>query len=51
MIIKVNASGAFPVEIADTTHPAVVAAMVRICKEASNAVGVPLPFFVPISGG
>jgi uncharacterized protein (DUF362 family) len=38
VVIKVNAGGAFPPEIADTTHPAIVAAMVRMCKEAGAKV-------------
>ena len=40
VVIKVNAGGAFPVEVADTTHPAVVAAMVKLCKEAGAIVKV-----------
>jgi uncharacterized protein (DUF362 family) len=38
VVIKVNAGGAFPVEIADTTHPAIVAAVVKVCKEAGAKV-------------
>ncbi len=40
VIIKINGGGAFPVEIADTTHPAVVAAMVKICKEVGTKVKI-----------
>ncbi|MFH1031878.1 MAG: DUF362 domain-containing protein [Chloroflexota bacterium] len=40
VILKVNGGGAFPVEIADTTHPAVVAAMVKMCKEVGATVKV-----------
>jgi uncharacterized protein (DUF362 family) len=38
VVLKVNAGGAFPVEIADTTHPAIVAAVVKVCKEAGAKV-------------
>ncbi|OGP50223.1 MAG: hypothetical protein A2Y79_07910 [Deltaproteobacteria bacterium RBG_13_43_22] len=38
IVIKPNASGAFAKEIADTTHPAVVAATVRLFKEAGTTV-------------
>lgn len=40
VIIKPNAGGAFPVEIADTTNPAIVGAMVKLCKEAGAKVKI-----------
>jgi uncharacterized protein (DUF362 family) len=40
VIIKVNAGGAFPVEIADTTNPAIVSAVVKMCKEAGALVKI-----------
>ena len=40
IVVKVNAGGAFPVEIADTTHPAIVAAVVKVCKEAGAIVKI-----------
>jgi uncharacterized protein (DUF362 family) len=40
VVVKVNAGGAFPVEIADTTHPAIIAAVVRVCKEAGAIVKI-----------
>lgn len=40
VIVKPNAGGAFPIEIADTTHPAIVAAVVRVCKEAGATVKI-----------
>lgn len=40
VIVKVNASAVWPVEIADTTHPAIVAAMVKILKEAGTTVKI-----------
>ena len=38
VVIKPNACGPFPAETADTTHPTVVAEVVRIFKEAGTTV-------------